>query len=87
MRTLTGPKDKNGYSTAYFKPKSDDPHHMYWLGDPFFVNVDGKKKIWMFLNEWDVARPFDKSFWIRYRAQAVAQMNADTLAIDAFFES
>jgi len=82
MRTLTGPKDKNGYSTAYFKPKSDDPHHMYWLGDPFFVTVDGKKKIWMFLNEWDVARPFDKSFWIKYRAQAVAQMDADTLVIE-----
>ena len=82
MRTLTGPKDKNGYSTAYFKPKSDDPHHMYWLGDPFYVNVDGKKKIWMFLNEWDVARPFDKSFWIKYRAQAVAQMDAETLAIE-----
>lgn len=82
MRTLTGPKDKNGYSTTYFKPKSDDPNHMYWLGDPFFVNVDGKKKIWMFLNEWDVARPFDKSFWIKYRAQAIAQMDADTLAIE-----
>ncbi len=82
MRTLTGPKDKNGYSTAYFKPKSDSLNHMYWLGDPFFVKVDGKKKIWMFLNEWDVARPFDKTFWIRYRAQAIAQMDADTLAIE-----
>jgi hypothetical protein len=82
MRTLTGPKDKNGYSTAYFKPKSDDPNHMYWLGDPIMVEVGGKKKIWMFLNEWDVARPFDKSFWIRYRAQAIAQMDAETLAIE-----
>lgn len=86
MRTLTGPKDKNGYSTAYFKPKSDSPNHMYWLGDPFYVNVDGKKKIWMFLNEWDVARPFDKSFWIKYRAQAVAQMDADTLAIEKIID-
>lgn len=86
MRTLTGPKDKNGYSTAYFKPKSDSPNHMYWLGDPFYVNVDGKKKIWMFLNEWDVARPFDKSFWIKYRAQAVAQMDADTLAIEKMID-
>ncbi len=86
MRTLTGPKDKNGYSTTYFKPKSDDPNHMYWLGDPFFVNVGGKKKIWMFLNEWDVARPFDKSFWIKYRAQAVAQMDADTLAIEKIID-
>jgi hypothetical protein len=57
MRTLTGPKDKNGYSTSFFKPKSDDPHHMYWLGDPILVDVAGKKKIWIFLNEWDVARP------------------------------
>ena len=86
MRTLTGPKDKNGYSTAYFKPKSDSPNHMYWLGDPFYVNVDGKKKIWMFLNEWDVARPFDKSFWIKYRAQAVAQMDPDTLAIEKIID-
>ena len=82
MRTLTGPKDKNGYSTPYFQPKSDDPNHMYWLGDPIIVEVNGKKKIWMFLNEWDVARPFDKSFWIRYRAQAIAQMDAETLAIE-----
>lgn len=82
MRTLTGPKDKNGYSTSYFKPKSDSPNHMYWLGDPIIVEVGGKKKIWMFLNEWDVARPFDKAFWIRYRAQAIVQMNADTLAIE-----
>lgn len=82
MRTLTGPKDKNGYSTAFFKPKSEDPNHMYWLGDPMMVEVGGKKKIWMFLNEWDVARPFDKSFWIKYRAQAVAQMDAETLELE-----
>lgn len=82
MRTLTGPKDKNGYSTSYFKPKSDSPNHMYWLGDPILVEVGGKKKIWMFLNEWDVARPFDKAFWIKYRAQAIVQMDADTLAIE-----
>jgi hypothetical protein len=82
VRTLTGPQDKYGYSTSYFKPKSGDPHHMYWLGDPIVVDVGGKKKIWMFLNEWDVARPFDKSFWIRYRAQAIAQMDAETLAIE-----
>jgi hypothetical protein len=82
MRTVTGPKDKNGYSTTYFKPKGEDPNDMYWLGDPIVVDVGGKKKIWMFLNEWDVARPFDKSFWIRYRAQAIAQMDAETLAIE-----
>ncbi|MGD9562863.1 MAG: hypothetical protein AB7F88_11540 [Pyrinomonadaceae bacterium] len=82
MRTLTGPKDKNGYSTSYFKPKSDSPNHMYWLGDPIIVEVGGKKKIWMFLNEWDVARPFDKAFWIKYRAQAIVQMDADTLVIE-----
>lgn len=82
VRTLTGPKDKYGYSTSYFKPKSTNPNHMYWLGDPIIVEVGGEKKIWMFLNEWDVARPFDKSFWIRYRAQAIVQMNADTLAIE-----
>jgi len=82
MRTLTGPKDKNGYSTSFFKPKSDDPHHMYWLGDPILVDVAGKKKIWIFLNEWDVARPFDKSFWIRYRAQAIAQIDPDTFALE-----
>lgn len=82
VRTLTGPKDKNGYSTSYFKPKSTNPNHMYWLGDPIVVEVGGKKKIWMFLNEWDVARPFDKTFWIKYRSQAIAQLDADTLAIE-----
>ena len=82
LRTLTGEKDKFGYSTSYFKPKGTNPNYMYWLGDPIVVDVGGKKKVWMFLNEWDVARPFDKGFWIRYRAQAIAQMNADTLAIE-----
>jgi len=82
LRTLTGEKDKHGYSTAFFKPKSPNPNHMYWLGDPIIVEVGGKKKIWMFLNEWDVARPFDKSFWIKYRAQAIAQMDAETLELE-----
>lgn len=82
LRTLTGEKDKFGYSTSYFKMKGSNPNYMYWLGDPIIVDVGGKKKVWMFLNEWDVARPFDKSFWIRYRAQAIAQMDADTLAIE-----
>lgn len=82
LKTLTGEKDKFGYSTAYFKPKSTNPNHMYWLGDPIIVDVAGVKKVWMFLNEWDVARPFDKSFWIRYRAQAIAQMDVETLAIE-----
>jgi hypothetical protein len=82
LRTLVGEKDKYGYSTAYFKPKNPNPNHMYWLGDPVIVDVSGKKKIWMFLNEWDVARPFDKSFWIKYRSQAITQMDAETLAIE-----
>ena len=82
LRTLTGEKDKFGYSTSYFKPKSTDPNHMFWLGDPIIVDVAGTKKVWLFLNEWDVARPFDKSFWIRYRGQAIAQMDAETLAIE-----
>ncbi|MBX3282199.1 MAG: DUF5005 domain-containing protein [Acidobacteria bacterium] len=82
LRTLTGPKDKYGYSTSYFKPKSSDPHHMYWLGDPIIVETEGTKKIWIFLNEWDVARPFDKAFWIKYRAQAIAQLDPETLAIE-----
>lgn len=82
LRTLTGPKDKDGYSTSYFKPKSSDPHHMYWLGDPIIVETEGTKKIWIFLNEWDVARPFDKAFWIKYRAQAIAQLDPETLAIE-----
>ncbi|HVQ55618.1 MAG TPA: DUF5005 domain-containing protein [Pyrinomonadaceae bacterium] len=82
LRTLTGEKDKFGYSTSFFKPKSTNPNHMYWLGDPIIVDVGGRKKVWIFLNEWDVARPFDKSFWIKYRGQAVAQMDAETLALE-----
>ena len=83
FRTLTGEKDKHGYSTAYFKPKSDDPNVMYWMGDPAIVEVRGKKKIWIFLNEWRVARPFDKKFFIDFRGQAIAQLDADTLAIES----
>ncbi|MCC6824445.1 MAG: hypothetical protein IT172_01725 [Acidobacteria bacterium] len=80
LRTLVGEKDKFGYSTSYFKPK--DPKNLYWMGDAVIMNVDGKKKIWIFLNEWNVARPYDKASWIEFRGQAIAQLDADTLAID-----
>lgn len=83
LKTLVGEKDKNGYSTAYFKPKSDDPNVMYWLGEPTIVEVNGEKKIWIFLNEWRVARPFDKKFFIEFKGQAIAQLNAETLAIES----
>lgn len=83
LKTLTGEKDKNGYSTAYFKPKSDDPNVMFWLGEPTIVDVKGEKKIWIFLNEWRVARPFDKKFFIEFKGQAIAQLNAETLAIES----
>ncbi len=80
LRTLVGEKDRNGYSTAYFKPQN--PKNLFWLGDPQIVDVEGKKKIWIFLNEWNVARPFDKSFWIDFQGQSIAQLDADTLAIE-----
>lgn len=83
LKTLVGEKDKNGYSTAYFKPKSDDPNVMFWLGDPTIVEVNGKKKIWIFLNEWRVARPFDKKFFIDFRGQSIAQLDAETLAVES----
>lgn len=83
LRTLTGEKDKHGYSTAFFKPNSTDDRDMFWLGDPIIVDVEGKKKIWIFLNQWNVARPFDKSFWIKYRGQAIAQMDAETLELES----
>ena len=86
VRTLTGEKDKNGYSTAFFKPRNAGPNDMYWLGDPILMDVNGEKKIWIFLNEWSVGRPFDKTFWIKYRGQAIAQMNADTLELEKIVE-
>ncbi len=81
LKTLVGEKDKDGYSTAYFKPKN--PRNLYWLGDPTMVEIDGKKKIWIFLNEWNVARPFDKGFWIDFQGQAIAQLDAETLKIES----
>ncbi len=86
FRTLTGEKDKNGYSTAFFKPAAADANEMYWLGEPMIVDVDGTKKIWIFLNEWSVGRPFDKTFWIKYRGQAIAQMDAETLKLEKIVE-
>src|SRR5690606_6674756 len=41
-----------------------------------------KTKIWIFLNEWSVGRPFDKTFWIKYRGQAIAQMDAESLELE-----
>lgn len=81
LKTLVGEKDKNGYSTAYFKPKN--PKNLYWMGDPAIVDIGGKKKIWIFLNEWNVARPFDKDFWINFQGQAIAQLDAETLRIES----
>ena len=81
LKTLVGEKDKNGYSTAYFKPKN--PRTMYWMGDPSMVDVNGRKKIWIFLNEWDVARPFDKEFRLNFEGQAIAQLDAETLKIES----
>lgn len=86
LKTLVGEKDKNGYSTPYFKPKSDDPNVMFWLGDSTIVEVGGKKKIWIFLNEWRVARPFDKKFFIDFRGQSIAQLDAETLKIEKQIE-
>mgnify|MGYP001618001560 CR=1 FL=1 len=83
LKTLVGEKDKNGYSTPYFKPKSNDPNVMFWMGDPVVVDVKGEKKIWIFLNEWRVARPFDKSFFIDFKGQSIAQLNVETLAIES----
>lgn len=83
LKTLAGEKDKFGYSTPYFKPKSDDPNVMFWMGDPTIVEVGGKKQIWIFLNEWRVARPFDKKFFIDFRGQSIAQLDAETLAIES----
>ncbi len=82
LRTLVGEKDKNGYSTSYFKPKSDNPNAMFWMGDPFLVDVKGEKKIWIFLNEWLVARPFDKSSFLKFRGQSIAQLDAETLELE-----
>lgn len=86
LRTLVGEKDKHGYSTSYFKPDTKDANDMYWMGYPFLVDVKGEKKIWIFLNYWNVARPFDKASWIKFRGQAIAQLNADTLAIEGIHQ-
>jgi hypothetical protein len=82
LRTLVGEKDKNGYSTSFFKPKSDNPNAMFWMGDPFLIDVKGEKKIWIFLNEWLVARPFDKSSFLKFRGQSIAQLDAETLELE-----
>lgn len=84
LKTLVGKKDKNGYSTAYFNPPNNtNPNVMYWMGYPFLVDVKGEKKIWIFLNEWRVARPYDKAFFLDFRGQAIAQLDAETLEIES----
>ncbi len=83
LKTLVGEKDKNGYSTSFFKPKeTTNPNAMFWMGDPFLVDVQGRKKIWVFLNEWLVARPFDKSSFLKFRGQSIAQLDAETLELE-----
>lgn len=85
LKTLVGEPDKNGYSTSYFKPKSDNPNVMFWMGDPFLIDVKGEKKIWIFLNEWLVARPFDKSSFLKFRGQSIAQLDAETLKLEGLY--
>lgn len=82
LKTLVGAKKEGDFSTSYFKPK--DSTHFYWLGDSVVVQTDkkGTKKIWVFLYEWETNKPGEQ-FRLDFQGNYVAQLNAETLAIES----
>jgi len=78
LRTLTGPRDANGFSTSFFTPAlAAVTNHFYWMGDSVVVQVDsqGTKKLWAFVME------FDSSF--TYYGSAIAQLSLPSLSLES----
>lgn len=82
LKTLVGAKNANGFSTSYFKTKN--PAHFFWLGDAAIVETErrGTKKIWVFLYEWETNKP-NEPFKLDFKGNSIAQLNAETLAIES----
>jgi hypothetical protein len=79
MRTLVGPKDKRGLSTSYFKEPAAGLY--YWMGDAILLPGGGKAKdrIIVFLHKFDSK--------LAFHGAAVAQLNAESLAIERMYEA
>jgi hypothetical protein len=78
LRTLTGPRDNDGWSTSFFKlPAGSDPTHYYWLGDAVVTPglKQGGQKLWVFLLEFDGK--------LAYFGSAVAQLSLPSLQLES----
>ena len=78
MRTLVGPKGKNGLSTSYFKEPAEGLN--YWMGDAILLPKIGKSKqrFFVFLHKFDPK--------LKFHGAAVAQLDSKTLAIEKLSE-
>lgn len=78
LKTLVGPKNKDGHSTSYFE--MNEPDRYYWLGDATLTQVDkrGTMKVFVFLHKFDGK--------LKYYGSAIAQLNATTLAVEKTIE-
>lgn len=78
LRTLVGPKDRNGLSTSYFKGPAAGLN--YWMGDPILLPAKGKEKqrILVFLHKFDAK--------LSFHGAAIAQLNVRTLAVEKLME-
>jgi hypothetical protein len=76
LKTLVGPKNKLGFSTSYFPMDENDRY--YWVGDGGVVRFGGKSTVIVFLHRFDGK--------LAYHGSTVAQLNAQTLAIEKMKE-
>lgn len=76
LKTLTGPKNSEGFSLSYFTPPAGTPNtHFYWVGDSVVINIGNRSKVWTFVME------FDAKF--TYYGSAIAQLSLPDLGIES----
>jgi hypothetical protein len=78
MRTITGPPDKEGYSTSLFTPeRATETKHYFWMGDSIVVKTGKPRgdKLWVFLLEFDSA--------LAYYGSSIAQLSLPDFKIES----
>jgi hypothetical protein len=75
FRTLSGPKDADGWRSYFQLLPGTDKSHYYWLGDSVVVGTRGQQKLWVFLMEYDHK--------LAYHGTIIAQLTLPTLKIES----
>jgi hypothetical protein len=77
FRTLSGPKDAEGWRSYFQLPPGSDKTHYLWVGDSIVINsrVRGDLKLWVFLMEFDPK--------LAYHGTYIAQLTIPSLKIES----